>query len=104
MITIELGKIRSIAEAPISVCRKHPLNSVLDVTDMNRNTVRLVMPPQLAWHMEAAFAAFIDGEDPHPYAMEAEEPEPLDAETVAAREHSHDSALCDAGRGHLVRT
>jgi len=32
-----------------------------------------------------------------------EEPEPLDPETVAAREHSHDNALRDAGRGHLVR-
>jgi len=31
------------------------------------------------------------------------EPEPLDAETVAAREHADDQTLKDAGRGHLVR-
>jgi len=32
-----------------------------------------------------------------------EEPEPLDAETITAREHAHDDALRQAGRGHLAR-
>lgn len=35
--------------------------------------------------------------------MEPDEPEPLDAETVAARQHAHGAALRDAGRGHMVK-
>lgn len=35
--------------------------------------------------------------------VEEDEPEPLDAETVAQREESYIAALRDAGRGHLVR-
>jgi len=34
---------------------------------------------------------------------EIEEPEPLDAETIAAREGAQDQQIIDAGRGHLVR-
>lgn len=37
------------------------------------------------------------------WAEAQREPEPPDAETIAAREHAHDDALRDAGRGHLVR-
>lgn len=37
------------------------------------------------------------------WAEAQREPEPLNAETVAAREHADDDKLRDAGRGHLVR-
>ena len=37
------------------------------------------------------------------YILDADEPEPLDEETIAARKHAHDDALRQAGRGHLVR-
>lgn len=33
---------------------------------------------------------------------EDDEPEPLDAETVAQREESYKQSLIDAGRGHLI--
>lgn len=54
---------------------------------------------QEAWENLEKLAALFGAE-----LVEIEqEPEPLDAETVAAREAATEQAIIDAGRGHLVK-
>ena len=65
-------------------------SSWLEITDSSGNTVAVFMDAYTAEAMADA------------WAQAQEEPEPLDADTVAVRQAMTEQHIANAGRGHLL--
>ena len=85
-MTANLHDITHVECNPLTGCA----NWSLQFSDDERNTVTMFVPQHVAQAIVAAWDA------------SHAEPEPLDAETVAARGESYRRDMRAAGRGHLI--